>query len=244
MNVVGYIRVSTEKQAKEYGPEVQRQEIIDHCNANKYTLIHIYEDTESGAKESREDIMSLLGDARKNSFRKVIVPKIDRLSRDAMFCLWVEKELRKSNVELFSIAEPFRWDDPVQKMMLTIIAAFAEYERSSINVRMTAGRKVKAKQGGYAGGGVPLGYKAANGKLLVDREKADTVKEAFRLRGKGLSLRRIADTLNRKGHTTAQGKKFSAVQVKRILDNKEFYSGVYQYGTIEAEGLHTAIIGG
>ena len=65
--------------------------------------------------------MSLLGDARKNSFRKVIVPKIDRLSRDAMFCLWVEKELRKSNVELFSIAEPFRWDDPVQKMMLTII---------------------------------------------------------------------------------------------------------------------------
>ncbi len=104
------------------------------------------------------------------------------------------------------------------------------------------GRKQKAQSGNYAGGGIPLGYRVVDGSLLIDHEKADIVREIFRLREKGHSLRQIAETLNRKGYTTAQGKKFMAAQVKRVVDRREFYEGIYSYADIEAEGRHEPIL--
>ncbi|MNW56141.1 Recombinase [compost metagenome] len=56
------------------------------------------------------------------------------------------------------------------------------------------------------------------------------------------TLSQIASQLNEEGFTTQQGKSFTKVQVKRILDRKEFYQGQYRYGGIEAIGLHQAII--
>lgn len=54
--------------------------------------------------------------------------------------------------DLLSIAEPGRWDDPTQKLLLTMVAAFAEFEKSLIASRLSSGRKTKARNGGYAGG--------------------------------------------------------------------------------------------
>ncbi|HHY99095.1 MAG TPA: hypothetical protein GX509_10200 [Firmicutes bacterium] len=56
------------------------------------------------------------------------------------------------------------------------------------------------------------------------------------------SLQAIADQLNREGHTTAQGRAFHKMQVKRILDRREFYEGEYRYAGIEARGKHQAIL--
>jgi site-specific DNA recombinase len=56
------------------------------------------------------------------------------------------------------------------------------------------------------------------------------------------SLSQIASQLNEEGHRTKQGKLFTKVQVKRILDRKPFYSGVYRYGEIIANGTHEAIL--
>ncbi len=56
------------------------------------------------------------------------------------------------------------------------------------------------------------------------------------------SLSQIASQLNEEGHRTKQGKLFTKVQVKRILDRKAFYSGVYRYGEIIANGTHEAIL--
>ena len=57
-----------------------------------------------------------------------------------------------------------------------------------------------------------------------------------------MSLSRIADRLNAEGYKTAKNKSFTKVQVKRILDKKAFYSGIYSYSGIEAKGVHEAII--
>jgi len=44
------------------------------------------------------------------------------------------------------------------------------------------------------------------------------------------------------GHRTEKGKRFTKVQVKRILDRESFYRGIYTYGQIQANGQHQAII--
>lgn len=48
--------------------------------------------------------------------------------------------------------------------------------------------------------------------------------------------------MNYDGFTTQQGKPFTKVQVKRILDRRPFYEGIYLYGEIEVQGLHQAIL--
>jgi site-specific DNA recombinase len=62
------------------------------------------------------------------------------------------------------------------------------------------------------------------------------------LRKRSGVLSEIASQLNQECFTTQQDKLFTKVQVKRILDRKEFYAGQYQYGGITAIGLHQAIL--
>jgi DNA invertase Pin-like site-specific DNA recombinase len=124
--------------------------------------------------------------------------------------------------------------------------SFAEFERSLITSRLSSGRKTKARQGGYAGGKAPIGYKAERGgkALTLDEEKASTVKRVFELRDTkpDASLKKLADILNAEGYTTKEGKPFHAMQVKRILDRQAVYEGRYKYSGIEAVGKHPRII--
>jgi len=177
---------------------------------------------------------------------KVIVTRLDRIARDLYLSLWVEKEIRKAGAELISISEPYRWNDPTQKLLLNIIMSFAEFERSLITSRLSSGRKTKARQGGYAGGKAPIGYKAERGDkaLTLDEEKTSTVRRVFELRDEKpeASLKTIADMLNGEGYTSKEGKQFHPMQVKRILDRKSFYEGIYRYSGVESEGQHQNII--
>jgi DNA invertase Pin-like site-specific DNA recombinase len=229
-----------------YGLDAQKEAVVKYCETNEIELCSIFQDTESGALTERAGLMALMAEAKAGGFDKVIVPKIDRLSRDTCYCLWIEKELRKLGVELISIAEPYRWDDPVQKVLLTIMAAFAEYERELIKLRLSGGRKAKARKGGYAGGRPCMGYKAEKleRKLVLDLEKTEAIKRVFEIKDANpkLFLRGIAAMLNAEGFKTAEGKIFHPIQVKRILDRRSFYEGSYHYAGIKAEGQHQQII--
>jgi DNA invertase Pin-like site-specific DNA recombinase len=160
--------------------------------------------------------------------------------------LWVEKEIRKAGTELISTSEPYRWNDPTQKLLLNIIMSFAEFERSLITSRLSGGRKTKARQGGYAGGKAPIGYRSKRGDktLTLDEEKTSTVKRVFELRAAkpDASLKKIADILNVEGLTTKEGKPFHPMQVKRILDRRAFYKGTYRYSGVDVDGQHQTIL--
>ncbi len=80
--------------------------------------------------------------------------------------------------------------------------------------------------------------------IVIDERQAAIVQRVFHLKSQypAWSLSALAEQLNEEGFTTEQGKLFTKVQVKRILDRKAFYQGKYRYGQIEADGLHQAII--
>ncbi|MFZ3147787.1 MAG: recombinase family protein [Methanothrix sp.] len=251
MIAVGYVRVSTENQngADSFGLETQRDTITKYCAANNLELVQIYEDPAfSGSLPplERPGLHALLETLKEGYIQQVVVTRLDRLARDTMLSLWLLKEIKKLGSELVSIAEPGRWEDPTQKLLLTMVAAFAEFEKSLISSRLSSGRKTKARQGGYAGGKAPIGYKAERGDkaLTLDKEKASTVRRVFELRDERpeASLKKIADMLNAKGCTTKEGKPFHPMQVKRILDRQAFYEGNYKYSGIEATGMHPRII--
>lgn len=249
MKVVGYLRVSTEGQTGDdkFGLAEQKDAITTYAKRNDFGIVSWYSDEGiSGATLDRPALQTMITDAADGIFKGVLVAKMDRVARDLMAQLWIEKELMKADVEIISVAEPFRGQDPANVLFRQIIGAFAQFEKARIAERMSGGRKQKARTGGYAGGAAAIGYKAERGgkALEVDQEKAQTVRRAFQLRAghPDWSLQTIADRLNAEGHTTAQGKSFHKIQVKRILDRRSLYVGTYQYAGIEAQGKHDAIL--
>jgi site-specific DNA recombinase len=249
VKAAAYIRVSTEGQAGEdrFGLPAQKEAITTYSQAQGIDIVTWYSDEGiSGATLDRPGLQQLLSDAGEGSFDKVLVAKMDRVARDLYASLFIEKELLVNGVEIISVTEPVSGSDPMNIAFRQMMGVFAELEKSMISLRMSGGRKQKARGGGYAGGAAAIGYDAVRGSkaLQLNHEKALTVKKVFELRRENAdwTLQQIADTLNKEGHTTAQGKQFNRIQVKRILDRQALYGGIYTYAGIEAEGLHKAII--
>ena len=242
-DVVGYIRVSTEGQAEHgLGLSIQESQIQAFCKKFPHCkLIRIYKDAGiSGSTiENRPALLQLLEDAKNKQFHKVIVAKLDRIARDTFYTLWIEKELKKAGVELYSIAEPYRWDDPAQKIFLQIISSFAEYEKTRIVERLHAGRLKKLEAGQYAGGRPAYGYAAKNGELIIIDDEAAVVRRIRKLRMGRYSCEKIADKLNADGIKPKRGDKFYPSTIHYILHNKT-YKGQIRYGERKA-GTHKPI---
>ena len=246
--VAGYVRVSTEDQVQNGGGlDVQKDEIRRLCEREGLALSRIYEDPGvSGSTLERPALQEMLRDAAAGAFDTVVVQKLDRLSRDLMGQLWIEKELLKHRVALMSVAEPMRGNDPAATLMRQIIGAFAEFERSRITERMVAGRLQKAARGGYAGSPPPAGYRSRKGsrQLHVDDRSAPLVRRTFAIKdaNPSLSARAIARQLRAEGFTGARGGRIEAVQVISILRHRPFYQGRYAYAGITAKGQHASLI--
>ena len=246
--IIGYLRVSTEGQLGEdrFGLAAQRETIEAYARREGISIDEYRTDEAiTGATLDRPALQQILDEAAQGKIQKVIVAKLDRLARDLYICLYVQRELARHGVAIVSASEP-AGDGPWGQLSWHMLGAFAEFEKAMITLRMTTGRKAKARRGGYAGGGAAIGYTATRGAkvLELDPRKAEAVRMAFKLRAEYPTwrLQDIADALNNAGHTTARGAEFRPMQVKRILDREALYSGVYVYTNIEAEGKHPAII--
>lgn len=250
---VGYIRVSTEEQVKHgQGLEIQMKELKDHAKQNKINLLTVFSDKGiSGANDinKRQGLNDLLDYCKKNDVNQVLITKMDRLARDVYIQLWIEKELKICDVDLVSVNEDnLNGDDYMTKAMRQMVAVFAELEKNRIADRLVSGRRSKVTEKKQkASGNCPIGYKyqyndqGKNSFVVTDPEKADVVKEIYRLCLKGESLQKIANRLNDKGITTERGNTWSKQSIHKILTN-DFYIGIVRFNDIVEDGQHDPII--
>ncbi|MDQ0232777.1 DNA invertase Pin-like site-specific DNA recombinase [Metabacillus malikii] len=179
----------------------------------------------------------------------VVTLNTSRLWRSDIVKVLVHRELKKYGVDIRSIEQPqysIYKKDPSDFLINGLMELLDQYQRLEISLKLGRGRNKKAQQGGYAGGNVALGYKVEKGKksLVIDDRQAKTVQRVFDIKEQypSWTLTQLAERLNEEGHGTKQEKLFTKVQVKRILDRRNFYSGKYQYGDIIANGKHQAIL--
>ncbi|WP_373231857.1 recombinase family protein [Cohnella sp.] len=258
MNVIGYVRVSTSGQAKDgYSLTYQQDEIRSYCQGQGWNLLNVYSDEGiSGAKVDEDALevdrigfQSMLAALSMQSIDIVVVLNTSRLWRSDIVKVLVHREFKKYVVDVKSIEQPtysiFKID-PSDFLINGLMELLDAFQRLEISMKLSRGRNKKAEQGGYAGGRAAFGYKARKGHkaIEVNEKQAQAVIRLFDIREQypTWTLERIASALNEEGFTTQQGKMFTKVQVKRILDRRGFYQGLYRYGGIEAEGQHQAII--
>lgn len=233
---VAYLRVSTEAQTEKYGLDMQKQKILDYCDKEGIIIDKWYIDGGySGSKLDRPEIQELLHDAEEGQIAKVFIYKLDRVSRDVIDTLnLLYRLLPKYGVQIVSMTEDLRFENPMDKVMIGVNAIMGQYEREVIYMRTRAGMKERVKKGFWMGGGrVPLGYyyDRNDGILHPDKKQAEMVKEAYRLYIDGYSCEKIAKILG-----------FSCESSVRRVLTKKANIGIIEYNGKEYKGKHDPII--
>ncbi|KEO83274.1 recombinase family protein [Tumebacillus flagellatus] len=225
--------------------DVQRNSIVNYCNAMGYKLERVIADEGiSGKTLERAGVQEVIQVLTSCEYAGVIVYKLDRISRNLKDILILHDDIsEKCGSSIISVKEQFDTSTATGRLFFHMIGGFAEFERNVISERLMGGRIEKAQKGKFAGGSAPFGYDLIAGKLIVNEEQATIVREVFRRRNEEeQSLQKIADWLNESGVKTKRGGKWSKVHVKDMIEREGFYKGMYKHGEVMTKGEHEAII--
>ena len=220
MKVVGYARVSTEKQVKEgISLEAQEAKIKAWAELNDSELIAICRDEGiSGAKADRAGLKKALEAATEHKAALVIY-SLSRLSRSTRLTCEIGDKLDKAGADLVSISEKIDTTTAAGKMVFRVLAAMAEFERDQFSERTKLALNHKKSKGEKTGGDVPFGWDADHsGKLIENDTEQHVIKLIFDEWGRGNSLGSIAKRLNNDGYKTKRGSRFYAQTIKNILN--------------------------
>jgi DNA invertase Pin-like site-specific DNA recombinase len=191
MVAIGYIRVSTEDQAKEgVSLDSQRSKIQAYCHLKDLTLREIIEDAGISAKNLRRPgAQKVLKLARRKEIDAVVVYKLDRFFRSTTDALETTKEFEKWGVSFHSIEETLDTRSAMGRFFFTLTAALAEMERRLI------GERTKAA----------LSHKRSRNEKTGGDEEQKVIRLIRNLHAQELSLRRICADLERQGYRTKTG---------------------------------------
>lgn len=208
---VAYYRVSTARQGQSgLGLEAQQEAVTRYLNGGSWDLIEAFTEIETGkganALAMRPQLRAALDYARKHN-ATLVIAKLDRLARNVHFV----SGLLETGVDFVAADRP-----DADRFTLHLEAALAEREARVISERTKAALAAAKRRG------VVLG---ANGKTLAVRNRAEAVERVApmagrlkALRGEGLSLRRIATTLNDEGVSSPGGGAWYPANVQRALE--------------------------
>ena len=220
MKLIGYVRVSSEGQADNTSLDDQQEKITAYCTALNHELVGLYQDVQGGGKsDNRKGLQTAIANMLNGKADGLIVLKLDRLGRRASDVLTlIDKELQPNNKALVVIDMNMDTSTPTGKLVLTMLAGVAEFEKSQINERTKNGKKARAKTSDYANGGQPkFGCRADNKNLIVDDKEQQIIDIIRRHHKSGKSQRQIAEYLNSKSMLSKQGKQWSSTTVGRVL---------------------------
>lgn len=227
-----------------YGLKTQESAIIDFCQKNGYKLIEIFRDEGlSGTIANRDglnDLISSFGEAK-----KVVVLNTSRLWRSDTVKVLVHREFKKHSADVISIEQPnysINNKDPNDFLINGMMELLDQYERMSIAMKLSKGRRTKIKSGDKACGNAPLGYKWNDkAKITVDAETAAIIELIFKKYLELGSLGKLKKFLDVSGFRTSRGNKFSKQSLVDILRN-DFYKGVLRHSDLIIQGNHPPLV--
>jgi len=219
MRVAGYIRVSTEEQAREgFSLDVQRQRIESYCQSRGWTLIGIWQDDSTGRDTNRPGYQAMM--AAKDSWDAVLVIKLDRIHRRQKNFIEMIEQLISWGKSFVSISDNIDLSSAMGRFVVDLMARIAELESDQISERTLPAMDV-AKERGFHVGAPPLGFKwddetkkfvpTAWGTEIYNFAKVHGVKAAS-------EKFKYEDKDSKKA-----GKPVSVTAIKRILRNFRLY---------------------
>lgn len=207
----------------------------------------------SGGNLNRPALQRLLHDIRCGLVNRVIIYKIDRLTREIRDFFKLLDIFDKYDVEFVSVKENqyYNTTTAIGRLMVNMFLVFAQFERENAGDRIRDKIATSKAKGMWMGGCPPFGYDIGDRRLVVNETEAQNVRFIYQTFCNTHSLADTTDTVNSRGirtkyYTTRQGRtfggrKFSIKTVQRILQNP-LYKGIVTHRDKQYPGQHDAII--
>ena len=221
-----YIRVSTDEQASEgISIEAQQAKLLAYCQQRGLQVVETIIDAGvSGGKylSQRPGGQKLIEMLKSRKASHVVAVKLDRLFRNAADGLWTIENWDNDGISTHLIdinGMGLDTSSPMGRMMLTMMAGFAQLERSMIRDRTKVALNHKKATGKkYCQSVFGWDFDDAGNAVANSAEQA-IIAVIFTLRKAGKSLRAIASHLSSLGIATKRGGQWAAATIKRILEN-------------------------
>jgi len=220
-NAVGYVRVSTDEQARDgVSLEAQHARIRAYAEAKELKLSEILSDQGySGKNLKRPALQELLTRCERREVGAVIVLKLDRLTRQTRHLLsMVDDIFLAKDIELHSVSESLDTSTPHGRFVLTLFGGLAQMERELIAERTRAALAYK-RENGQPTSHAPLGFKANGSRERMQPvpEELETVRQILEWWRCGTSYAAIARTLNAEGARTKRGGRWHHTTISRVV---------------------------
>lgn len=218
-NCIIYTRFSPRPNAAECDScEMQRRLCEEYAQKRGWNVAQVIDDPDvSGAEECRPKLIDAVNALNKGDI--LLVYCFDRIARNAYLFETVRRKVERRKAQLAAVRGDVECEDEgIRTLIRQILAAVAEYERKMISRRTSDLVKARMRDGLVVNRNPPYGWMIdpSDNKRIMANEHEQAVIANIRLyRASGLSLREIAARLD---PSTARSGKWSACQVKRILD--------------------------
>ena len=230
MKAIAYIRCSTEGQAVDgVSLEVQAEAIRRYAAYKGLSIAEEISDAgiSGGVNRTRQGFISLLDRIQAGDVQAIILYSLERLSRDMLTLLALERLLHEYDLELHTVDGQVNTSTPDGFMNFAMKAFMGEMERRQIKHRTKKALQHK-KGNGQCVGTVPYGFQREGDQLIPLTHEQAVIRQANELYQAGCRLVDITNRLNDSGRTTRAGKGWTPMQVKRLLTA---YEETFKKGT-------------
>ena len=227
-----YARVSSDEQVEGFSLDAQRRVVTEFCAAREWRVVEEYVDEGKSARgddlAKRPAFQRLMADAAAGRLDVVVVHKLDRFARNIRVTFEQFQVLHHHRVLFASVGEQgFDFTTPMGQVVLSVLAAFAQYYSDNLGQEVRKGKRERKAQGLY-NGLLPFGVKTnSQGIPVPDPKTYQGLLFAFGEAAKGASDREVAIRLNEAGYRTTGNRgrnPFTKDTVRALLQNG-FYLG-------------------
>ncbi len=241
MAIALYARKSVERENS-----ISCETQIEYCKAmlkpdeRKEKIVSFVDNGYSGGNTDRKGFQDMMRQIEKGTVSKVIVYRLDRISRSLSDFVRILDTLKLHGVQFVSSQESFDTSSPYGEMIVKILMVFAEFERQSIITRVTQAYQHRSELGFYMGGRRPYGFNLAETEihgiktkmLCPIEEEIEQVRYIFENYAvSGMSLRRLMDDLIQ-NHILPTTGAWSSAKISSILQNPIYVhadNDIYEY---------------
>lgn len=216
-----WIRVSDADAVMGESPAVHKSRALDYAAKRGYEVVEIYQlDAISGKTViERPEAKQMMRDVRSGRIKGLLFSRLDRVGRNALELMLIEKFLTEHGTRLLSIFEDIDTSTPDGMRRFIDLAAQAQYERQRLSARIKAGLRQRAKMGQVTTANIPYGFKKVDRALEIHPIESTVRVLAFDLFLEHQRLKVVASILNDRGYRTRNKGLWTNVSVKYILED-------------------------
>lgn len=211
----------------------------------------VYQDNGySGKNTDRPDFQRMVSDIRAGLISKVIVYKLDRVSRSVLDFSGLMELFQQFGVSFVSATEHFDTSNPMGRAMLNICIVFAQLERETIQQRVIDAYSSRSRKGLYMGGKIPYGFRKA--PIVIDGVKtsmyvkqpdeAEDISLIYQLYSKPSAT--LGDVLReleaRESATNRRGRRWNTARLSDIMRNPIYTTNdisIYEFFRLQGSNL-------